>query len=393
MTTTQTDPPPPRLPPIFHEKDLYVPDFEIWLRNKRIDRELIHDIISVSYKDSLKEFDSFEIAVNDWDATKRTFKYSNWSFGDTKNQQYMFDPGQTVELLMGYRGKTEQMRCMITGEITTLRPNFPSAGQPTLAISGFNVLHRLRKKPHTERYVNLTDSKIAAQIAARLKLEFTPDKAASREQPHKYLLQENTFDIVFLLERAHRIGYELTVEETQERGKVGKLVFRPSTATQKEAVALKYGMSLIAFQPNLTTAKQVGKVTVRGWDPVKKQVITGTAERGTLETKGVGKKGGQAKLEQSFLEREELVVDRPVESETEAKAYAKALLESNAKDMLKGSGSVVGLPELRAGSIVLLEGLGPRFSGRYFVTATTHTINDSGYLTQFECRREEREGA
>ena len=36
-----------------------------------------------------------------------------------------------------------------------------------------------------------------------------------------------------------------------------------------------------------------------------------------------------------------------------------------------------------------IDGVGTRFSGRYFVTSTTHTIGDSGYTTQFECRREE----
>jgi phage protein D len=49
----------------------------------------------------------------------------------------------------------------------------------------------------------------------------------------------------------------------------------------------------------------------------------------------------------------------------------------------------VGLPDLRAGSVVYIDGLGERFSGRYFVTSTTHAISDSGYTTQFECRREE----
>jgi phage protein D len=57
--------------------------------------------------------------------------------------------------------------------------------------------------------------------------------------------------------------------------------------------------------------------------------------------------------------------------------------------MLMGTGSTVGLPDLRASSVVYLDGLGKRFSGRYFVTGTTHTIGDSGYTTQFECRRED----
>ena len=41
--------------------------------------------------------------------------------------------------------------------------------------------------------------------------------------------------------------------------------------------------------------------------------------------------------------------------------------------------------------VVELGGMGVRFSGRYFVTGTTHTIGDGGYTTQFECRREEKQ--
>ena len=50
--------------------------------------------------------------------------------------------------------------------------------------------------------------------------------------------------------------------------------------------------------------------------------------------------------------------------------------------------ATVGLPDLRAGKRVRVVGLGKRFSGLYFVTKTTHTIDDSGYQTQFTARRE-----
>ena len=52
--------------------------------------------------------------------------------------------------------------------------------------------------------------------------------------------------------------------------------------------------------------------------------------------------------------------------------------------MVTATGSTVGLPDLRAGSVVEIDGLGDRFSGRYFVTGTTHTIGDGGYTTQFD---------
>ena len=71
-------------------------------------------------------------------------------------------------------------------------------------------------------------------------------------------------------------------------------------------------------------------------------------------------------------------------------SWRAAILLERSKDLVKASGSCVGLPELRAGQRVTIGGLGVRFSGEYFVTDTTHTINDSGYITKFGIRREDQ---
>ena len=47
-----------------------------------------------------------------------------------------------------------------------------------------------------------------------------------------------------------------------------------------------------------------------------------------------------------------------------------------------------GLPSLCAGVKVNIEGIGARFSGTYYVTSTTHTLGESGYITRFDARRE-----
>jgi phage protein D len=155
---------------------------------------------------------------------------------------------------------------------------------------------------------------------------------------------------------------------------------------------LDYGKTLNEFSPTLTTAHQVGSVTVRGWSATDKRAIEVTVERSQASTRGVGRRGGQEQIQQAFNERAEIVVDRPIRDADEARILARQMMEDNAKDMVKGSGTVLGLPDLRAGAVIHLCGLGARFSGRYFVTATTHTIGGSGYQTRFECRREEVNG-
>jgi phage protein D len=81
--------------------------------------------------------------------------------------------------------------------------------------------------------------------------------------------------------------------------------------------------------------------------------------------------------------------NHPVRDEQTARAMATARLATINQELVNGTGSVPGIPELRAGSQVYLWGLGKRFSGRYFVTGTTHNLGMSGYTTQFECRLEE----
>jgi uncharacterized protein len=364
--------------PIYKDQDFYVPAFEVRVGEQRLNRDTIYDITQVTYKDNIEEIDSFELTINNWDAKTRTFKYSD---------ERLFDPGKKIELHMGYFGGSD-LRLMLTGEITSLRPSFPAGGAPTLAISGLNVLHRLRTKQESHAYQNMTDNEIARQVAGRLGLPIcTDENAAGIQERYGYIFQDNQYNILFLLERARRIGYDLFVEELPQGG--SRLYFGPSVNLRQVTYELNYGRSLIEFQPNLTTANQVAEVTVRGWNAMKKEPIEVTVNRNQIRTRGVGSEGGQERIEQAFNQREEVIVDHPINSEQEALTLARETLERIAKDMVKGSGSVVGLPDLRAGSVVYLTGLGKRFSGRYFLTATTHAIGDGGYTTQFECRREE----
>lgn len=353
-------------------RDFYVPEFEIKVGRTQLSKEVVRDIIQVSYKDSLKDVANFEITINNWDADKRTFKYSG---------SKLFWPGSEVDLKMGYRDD-RQLTEMIFGEITSMRPTFPAAGQPTLSVSGVGPVHDLRGKQESHAYEEMTDSEIAKQIASRLGVDIVTDPAAeAQEERFAYLLQDNQLDIVFLRERAKRIGYDIYIDRS---GGEKTIYFVPSGSARQSTFELVYGKSLIQFQPNLDTSNQVSQVQVRGWDAVNKQPIEQTVTR-----QDIGVSAGQPELDRSFQDREEVVSDLPVNSVQEATTLAREFLQENAKSMIKGTGSSVGFPELRAGTAVEIGGLDELFNGRYFVTGTTHAIGGSGYTTQFECRREE----
>ena len=45
---------------IFKGQDFYVPAFLVKVENRELQRDVLSDVVSVTYSDSLKEIDSFE---------------------------------------------------------------------------------------------------------------------------------------------------------------------------------------------------------------------------------------------------------------------------------------------------------------------------------------------
>jgi phage protein D len=389
----------------------YVPQFEVRIEGVGLPRNVLRDVVQVTYKDNIKEIDSLELTINNWDADTRRFKYVGDETADDlkgsskDSERYrLFDPcNKTVELWMGYAG---DLRLMIRATFTTLEPTFTSNAAPTLSVRGLNVLHQLRRKQYTTTWGDKRDSDIAKNIATLEDKELGKhhkrfplpvvinDKALSLEEPLPYVAQKNQYDIDFLLSRAMRLGYVVYVREADPTSSSADerrqhLYFGPSDGKvpgQRDIeYRLRWGTSLTEFKPTLTTANQVKSVTVNGWDRGKKKAIS---VKVSLTDKEMAVNRDLHELLNVCDPREEIVVDKPVHSEKEARKVAEAILKDRHKEMVKGAATTVGLPDLRAGRKVHIEGLGARFNGAYFVTDTTHTLDDSGYVTRFNARRE-----
>jgi phage protein D len=264
-----------------------------------------------------------------------------------------------------------------------------------------NVLHRLRPRQYTTTWTDKRDSEIAENIATlkdknkqRFPLPIVTDPNAKAKEPQlPYVAQKNEYDLDFLLARARQRGYVVYVSEGNPDGQGAErephLYFGPSNATHPArrdvSFELKWGISLIDFKPTLTTANQIKSVTVNSWNRATRQPIRETV---TLDDRRLNLNRDLHDMLDVGNPREEFVVDEPVYTPAQARERALAVLMDRHKEIVKASGTCVGLPDLHAGQRVQIAGVGARFSGTYFVTETTHTINDSGYTTRFNARRE-----
>lgn len=396
---------------IFKGQDFYVPSYKVLIKGQ--DRHLETDILNLTYTDSLTDVDSFQMTVNNyWDPSTASPEDKAFSAGTFKySDDDTFNPWQDIEIWMGYyrNGKDERKR-MMTGEITTMAPNFPGSGAPTLAVSGLNVLHRFRFKQDTIPFPNKRDTEIAKTLVEnidkdirgkiqKMRLQMNDKEVEANlkaEKPVPWLEMHNDYPINFLLQRSRAIGYEISIEELKRDSdsdpRISIFHYRKTSDVKRPTYIVEWGKSLLSFQPTLQTANQVQEVTVRGWDPQGKIKIEQTATRADLtkEKNGVIEPSDLNVKETSLAQKLEIVVDHPISNKDEAKQFATKTLRNMAQGLVVAKGKTFGLPDLRSGNKIDVRGLGKRFSGTYLVTNTTHTIGDSGYTTDFSARMEAR---
>jgi phage protein D len=358
--------------------DYYAPDYLIEIDQQALDGETKGDVIDLKVTLAKESIGSFSMTINNWDDKLLAFKYSDGS---------TFALGNRIHVKLGYAGN---LVSVMRGIVTSLAPQFPESGPPTLAVGCQDSLVKLKgRKPaegEQKKYVDMADWEIAQAVAQRNGLKFN----ATQEGPqHELVMQKNQDDAQFLIERAKRIDYDCFIGVDPQSGDDQLNFIKPTDGRDGRPIrvyAFEWGKSLMNFSPTLSLAHQVGKVTVRGWDPRNKEAIEYTATKDDLPELPSGGASGPDTAQQQMDGKQDVVVDRPVASKEEARHLAISLLRERAQLFMTGSGQVIGLADLRPGDNVDLKNLGERFSGTYEVTKVDHALGGSGFTTRFEVR-------
>ena len=144
------------------------------------------------------------------------------------------------------------------------------------------------------------------------------------------------------------------------------------------------------FDISVRIKDQVGEVQIRSQNPAAsggEAQIEATATLADLDL-DFPDPNLLATVTGALADTREVVVDEPVQNAAEAQVKALGILRERVKDMVTGEGSTVGFPHLRAGGAVEITGIGPRYSGLWVLTKTTHRIDAAGYVTTFSARLE-----
>ncbi len=300
--------------------------------------------------------------------------------------------GDTVEIKVG----DGDGKSIYKGELTGLAPHFDGKGHTTIQLIAMNKLHRLLRGRKSATYTDKTDQQILNQILGKysLSLEWKHETSIT----YKHVYQHNQNDLEFLRMRAARMGCHIWCVDT-------KVYVKQPNLGQEQTVAVELAVDSSGgakeavrwFRPKLDSSAIVKSVTVRGWDPEKKEEIIGKASVAGSQLASKNASGASKTLggEETFT------VDQPIWSKEEANAIAKARLLDASLSYITGEIEVSGNPDIELGKYVKITIGGDQkdpFAGKYYVMGLHHSIKvakkqgagggDGGFTTMLRIARD-----
>jgi phage protein D len=382
--------------PFYEGRSFHVPSFRIELEGRDLTRLVVADVLEVSFTDDLEAIHSFELTLYDWDPVGLHPRYSSpW---DAKGQPLEtdggtvpnFEPGARVSLYFGYLEDGE-LPLVMDGEVVSISPSFPASGSPTCRVRALDAFLRGLQKTQVEGNYDGTDKEIVDRLCAENGVTVRWDGPDNEGETRQKVEVEGTlYDEI--AKRAEAYGLSMMTLPPTAGGDPVLFLGKPATAKVSPVAALEWGKTLISFTPALSAAGQISEVVVRAADPEaegdERQIeLTRTWTDIGLDPSAIGP-AGSADLQTAVRGVKEVIKPDNVTTRKDAEKAADMHLQKLATELVKGSGSSVGLPELRAGQVVTMKGLGARFNGDYRLTKTTHSLGNSGYTTTFDARKE-----
>lgn len=271
---------------------------------------------------------------------------------------------------------------LITGEVTGLESDYDGTGTFTV-IRGYDLGHRMLRQRRVLAHTKVTASDIARKLATQ---DRVPVGTIGRTRTvYDFISQANITDWDFLGRLAEENEMVMSVDS---KGKFQFVTADPasgappvSTPSDKSVFVLEAGVNILRCRAAVTSADQVSRVDVRGWDVTKKRDL----KEGSPAASNPGIEIGTtpAKAVSAFGTATLVETDIPYDSAPQAKKAAAALADDVTAAFAELEVTVRGNPQLRPGVPVALADVGEPFTGKYTVTAARHTFGDGRHYETF----------
>jgi hypothetical protein len=317
--------------------------------------------------------------------------------------------GAGLTLALGYA--TEPLVQVFDGEVVARGASFPSGSAPTFTITAQDRRYRLSQGNRVRSFAipvpfwgmvpfgdMLSAGFVGAEhlllptfdlVGAALSLVLGAVDVAASTDPasaQKIVRQQlNQSDLEFLKGIAAENGWDMLIEHDGSHAG-HQLRFMSSLDHLSADFTFRYGLSMIDFSPRVSAVGQISTVVGYVWISAIKTAFMVSLGY-DFDRKALTLAVFPSILAAVAGADGEYLIDEPLTLSSIPRRLVSELIP-RLNSRLTASGSIVGEPRLRTGNVLRIEGVGEEFGGLYRATSITHTLDGSGFRTQFEARKE-----
>lgn len=330
--------------------------------------DLSEKVLSLVYEDCEHKADKLVLSVDNWDLA---------NFDDP-----VWKKGNLLEVSWGYPGDMAPTRQVVIQKVT---------GAQLLAIEGYARSVLMNKITRSRTFEGLTRSDVVRKIAEENGYGPVQQHIETTGHVLPVITQARMTDAQFLRRLAKLEGLEFYVD-------FDGLHFHQRRLGQRPTRGLRWFTppevgEIISFHIDNDVTAKPGAVSVQGRDPIQKKDIhergsnAGT-QRDSLAPviEIVDPETGATRLERRNISEETRSTTEPTSAT--AKRQADAAYRAAQQVTVELSATVLGDPSLLAKTVVELQGIGQRLSGKYYLREAKHKVDGSGYTIELKCLRD-----
>ncbi len=374
----------------------YAPQFKVEIDGDSLPAALRGSIVSLSYQNGIEGSDSVDLTVANQDL--------RWL------DHPLLQVDRSFRLFLGYA--PDPLEEIFVGEITAVEPSFPNSGMPTIKVTAHDFLQRLTHGKVDRSFVlelpkiglfPIPDALVASIVSGANLLIPYPDPIGGAlsvlmtlatlavvpdDAQRPVRVQQGVSDFDFLSTIAKENGWEMYIDHTLDP-KGYFLRFQFLIQDYSPTLTLKWGESLMDFNPRLTTVGDVFGVSARIW------IASLQTEFVIIVSWDYDRAAFNLSIYPSLGDLDAILGENAKKTLSIKPSGFPGSLREILSELLPrlnnrqtASGSCIGDTRIMAGRVINFDGLGDQFGGMYRVTSATHSFDSGGYKTSFKARKE-----
>ncbi len=317
-----------------------------------------HPVQNISIEKEINRIPFAQLVFFDGEAAEQDFTLSN---------EDLLVPGNAIEIQAGYHSdEASVFKGIIIKHSIKIREN---TSVLIIECRDEAVKMTLGRKSHY--YYESTDSDIMEELIGNHSLG---KDVKATDYTHKELVQYQSSDWDFMVTRAQANGRICIVED-------GMISIDKPDVGQEEVETVSFGDTLLSFDGEMDARDQFNTITAYSWNPSDQEIVETEAADPGISLNGNVSASDLADV----MAVENLMLKHGGnENSTLLQSWsdAKALFQQMAKT--RGKVKFQGIPEVKPGTILKLEGVGDRFSGKIYVSAVRHMISEGNWTIDAE---------